>query len=74
MHQTLRVTAKQTVLKILLAALVALFGFLGWAYWYYRPTVEYAYTDIKLTHTPIIFLAAVGLLALGFIAWMVFKK
>ena len=62
------------MLKILLAALAALFGFLGWAYWYYRPTVEYAYTDIKLTHTHSIFLAAVGLLVLGFIAWMVFKK
>ena len=67
-------TVKQTVLKILLAALVVLFGFLGWAYWCYRPTVEYAYTDIKLTHRPGILLAAGGLLVLGFIAWRVFKK
>ena len=65
---------RQTVLKILLAALAALFGCFGWAYWYYRPTVEYAYTDVKLTHSPVIFLAAVGLLVLGFIAWRVFKK
>ena len=71
---TQSVTVKQTVLKILLAALAALFGFLGWAYWYYRPTVEYAYTDIKLTNTPAIFVAAIGLLVLGFIAWMVFEK
>ncbi len=68
------VNAKQIVLKILLAALAVLFGFCGWAYWYYRPTVVYAYTDIKLTHSSVIFIAAVGLLVLGFIAWMVFKK
>jgi hypothetical protein len=36
--------------------------------------VEYAYTDIKLTHRPGILLAAGGLLVLGFIAWRVFKK
>jgi hypothetical protein len=65
--------AGQTVLKVLLAALATLIGFLGWAYWYYRPTVEYAYTDVKLTH-PSLILLAVGLLVLGFIAWMVFKK
>jgi hypothetical protein len=47
-------------------------GFAAWSIWYYRPTVEYAYTDISpVWHVVFVMMS---LLLVSLIAWRVFKK
>jgi hypothetical protein len=65
--------ASRTVGWIVLAVVIAGAGLMVWAFcWYYRPTLEYAYTSVETMRVLTLAIVLLGIVLV--IVWRVVKK